>query len=78
MSHHTLKFEGPLGIEDAISLGEQLHAVPDDLDITLDLRKARPTSPWAIAALVPAISTLKRTLSRAGRPWLYTLSPRTA
>ncbi len=76
MTRHTMKYElkGPLGIAEAISLGEQLRAVPDDVDVTVDLRQARPTTPWAIAALVPALSSNRRKLTRSKTPWVYTLA----
>jgi hypothetical protein len=76
MTRHTLKYQlkGPLGIAEAISLGEQLRAVPDDVDITIDLRQAKPTSPWAIAALIPALGAMHRTLTRSKTPWVYTLA----
>ena len=72
------EFSGPLGVEDAISLGEQLRAVPDSLPITVDLRKAKPTTPWAVAALVPALASLHRELIRARQAWVYTLAARAA
>lgn len=80
MTHHTIKYElkGALGIADAISLGEQLRAVPDDVAITIDLRRARPTTPWVIAALIPALASVNRKLTRSKTPWVYTLAPHPA
>ena len=79
MTHTTIKYQlkGALGIAEAIALGEQLRAVPDDVDVTIDLRQARPT-PWAIAALVPALHSLHRKLTRSKTPWVYTLAARPA
>ena len=76
MNRPTLKYElkGPLGIAEAISLGEQLRAVPDDVEVTIDLRHAKPTNAWAIAALIPALGVMHRRLTRSKTPWVYTLA----